>query len=82
MTNDHHPQAPSALHNLLLRLVVRAIKPGHLVGGLEVVGEEMGEAGRAALLEQAEDKVFREIAHIMKILHPWFWRAFLGQTVP
>ena len=74
MANDHHPQAPSALHNLLLRLIVRAIKPGHLVGGIEVVGEEVGEAGRAALLEQAEDKVSRKVANKMKI----FQRRFLG----
>ena len=75
MANDHHPQARSALHNLLLRLVVRSIKPGHLVCGVKVVGEEMGEARRAALLEQAEDKVSRKVANKMKIFQRRFWGA-------
>ena len=67
MTNDHHANARSALDNLLLRLFVRDIKPVHLVSGLEVVGEEVGEARRAGLLEQAKDKISGKVADEMKI---------------
>ena len=67
MTYNHNPQTRSALDNLLLRLFIRDIKPGHLVGGLEVVGEEVGEARRAGLLQQAKYKISRKVADKMEI---------------
>ena len=64
MTDDHHAQTRSALDNLPLCLFVGgAIKPGHLVSGLQVVGE----AFLAGLLEQANDKISRKVADKMKI---------------
>ena len=74
MTDNHHSQARSALHDPLLCNFVRSNKPGHLVGGLEVVGEEVGEAGGAGLLQQAEGNVSRKVADKMKILHGRFRR--------
>ena len=75
MTYNHNAQTRSVLDNLLLRLFVRDIKPGHLVSGLEVVGEEVGEARRAGLLEQAKDKISRKVADKMKIFKNGFWGA-------
>ena len=70
MADDYHPNAGSAQNNLLLRLFVNfSCIPDRLVREIKIAREELLQAGRATLLEKAEDKVFGEIADIMNILH-------------